>query len=143
MTYEEYKEKYKGMSAAQVRGLISDSADFRKETERLYTDAFHTKLNKSCGDCWFDAYIVLMRTDTQRLQEMKERLFDLRAGALLIDPKGDKSKTVTRLNLTDNLALYHLRHNPDLIKYFSKYPESWYELATADEDGQKQGKNKK
>lgn len=145
MTYQEYKDTYKGMSAAEVRSLISDNVEFRKVTERLYQDAYHTKLNKSCGDCWFDAYIVLMRTDTEKLQEMKDRLFDLRAGALLLDPKGDKSKTVTRLNLTDKLALYHLRHNPDCIKLFSKYPDNWEELVfgeSADGETKKPKKTK-
>ena len=34
-------------------------------------------------------------------------------------------------NITDELAVYHLRTNPKCIKYFSRYPENWQELVAA------------
>ena len=125
MSIEEYKEKYKGMSSAQVRGLISSSSEFRNETESLYTSIYHQKLNKNCGDCWLDAYILIMKGNPEKLKAMQEKRFDLRAGAVLIDPHGDPKKTITHLNITDELALYHLRTHPDCIKMFSLYPEDW------------------
>lgn len=130
MTIDEYKSKYQGISPAEVRGLIAADASFRNETERLYTSIYHTKLNKSCSDCWFDAFILIMKTDTKKLKAMQEKRFDLRAGALLLDPYGDPAKMVTHRNLTDELALYHLRTHPDCIRLFSKYPRNWEELAT-------------
>lgn len=129
MTIDEYKSKYQGISSAEVRELISSDTDFRNTTERLYVSIYHTKLNKSCGDCWFDAYILIMRTDTKTLKAMQDKKFDLRAGALLIDSHGDPKKTVTQLNITDELALYHLRTHPDCAKLFYKLPPNWEELA--------------
>lgn len=119
------------MSAADVRGLISSSFEFRKVTEELYTGVYHKPLNKSCGDCWLDAYILLMKGNPEKLKAMAEKLFDLRAGAVLVDPQGDPKKTITRLNMTDKLALYHLRTHPDCIKLFSVFPPDWEEMATA------------
>ena len=61
---------------------------------------------------------------------MEKPLFELREGVILYDVVNhDTSKNVTRQNLTDELALYHLRTNPDYIKHFTKYPDNWYELA--------------
>lgn len=120
------------MSSTQVRELIRDDADFRRETERLYVGIFRQSLNKSCSSCWFDAFILLMRTDLNKLNAMKEKRFDLRAGAVLYDVVNhDPAKTVTHHNITDELALYHLRTNPDYIKFFNLYPENWQELALA------------
>lgn len=129
MTIEAYRQQYNGMSATQVRGLISSSKEFRNETEKLYTSIFRQKLNKNCGDCWMDAYILIMRTNPEKLKAMQEKIFDLRAGAVLIDPHGDNKKTATHHNLTDELALYHLRTHPDCIKLFSVYPQNWEEMA--------------
>ena len=61
---------------------------------------------------------------------MKNSLFELKEGVILYDVVNhDTSKNAVRQNLTDELALYHLRTNPDYIKHFTKYPENWYELA--------------
>jgi hypothetical protein len=129
MLLDEYRQRYNGMSAADVRGLISTSSEFRKETEDLYVGIYHQKLNKSCGDCWLDAYILLMKGNPEKLKAMAEKRFDLRAGAVLIDPLGDPKKTITRLNMTDELALYHLRTHPDCARLFSVLPEGWEQEA--------------
>lgn len=126
MTIEEYKEQYKGMSAAEVRSLISSSKAFREETERIYTGTFHKRLNKRCGDCWMDAYILIMRGDPVKLQAMMNKRYDLRAGAVLVDPK-DPTKTATTHNITDELAIYHLRIHPTAKRLFSKLPDNWEE----------------
>lgn len=52
---------------------------------------------------------------------------------MLVDViNGDNAKMATHHNLTDELALYHLRTNPKSIRLFSKYPENWQELAEAE-----------
>lgn len=117
------------MSAAEVRSLISSSKEFRNETERLYTSIYHQKLNKSCGDCWLDAYVLIMKGNPEKIRAMADKKFDLRAGAVLIDPYGDPEKTITHHNVTDELALYHLRTHPDCAKYFSTLPDNWEALA--------------
>ena len=129
MTIDEYRQQYQGISSSEVRELISTDIDFRNNTERLYESIYHTKLNKSCGNCWFDAFILIMRTKPEKLKAMQEKQFDLRAGVVLVDPHGDPAKTVTQRNLTDELALYHLRVNPSCIKWFCIYPKNWEQLA--------------
>lgn len=126
MTLDQYKEQYKGMSAAEVRGLIARSADFRTETEKLYRSIYHKPLNKSCGDCWIDAYVLIMRGDPVKLQAMMKKRYDLRAGAVLVDPK-DPTKTATKNNITDELAIYHLRIHPTCKRLFNLLPENWEE----------------
>lgn len=126
MTLEQYKEQYKGLSPADVRRLIASSVDFRKETEHLYVSIFRRHLNKSCGDCWFDAYILIMRGDPVKLKVMQNKRYDLRAGAVLVDPK-DPTKTITTKNMTDELAIYHLRIHPTCKRLFSVLPENWEE----------------
>ena len=129
MTIADYREKYAGMSSAEVRELISDTSNaFRSETEALYVKYFRQSLNKACGDCWIDAYVLLMRTDMKKMEERAARQFELRAGAVLIAPNGDVTKMCNRNSMTDELALYHLRTHPACIELFSRYPHNWEKL---------------
>lgn len=137
MNISDYKSKYKGMTPSQVRQLASESSDFRVETEMLYRRVSGSALNKNCSECWVDAYVVIVKSDPDKVEERAARKFDLKAGALLIDRKtGDNSKMCSMHNITDELALYHLRTNPKCIRFFSRYPENWQELAAA--SGKKQ-----
>ena len=132
MTIEEYKNKYRGQTQAQVRKLASESSEFRVETEMLYRKVSGSSLNKNCSECWVDAYAVIIKADQAESEKRAKRKFDLKAGALLIDRKtGDNSKMCSMHNITDELALYHLRINPGCIRFFSRYPENWQELVSA------------
>ena len=130
MTLDEYKARYSGLSEREVSGLVHSSSEFRAATEALYESYFRQQINTSCGDCWKDAYILLLTKKTNKDMET-EMKFALKAGALLRDVRNmnDSSRLATRLNLTDDLALYHLGTNPDYLKFFSKYPANWRELA--------------
>lgn len=129
MTIEEYRSQYAGISSAQVRGLIADTANaFRADTEALYEKYFKAKLNKNCPDCWFDAFLALMRGDLAQMKKRAERSFELRAGALLVAPNGDATKLCNMNTLTDELALYHLSTHPACIELFDRYPRNWETL---------------
>ena len=129
MTVEEYRNKYRGQTPAQVRRLASESPEFRAETEMLYRKVSGASMNKNCQECWVDAYAVVIKSDPAEAEKRAKRKFDLKAGALLIDRKtGDNSKMCSMHNITDELALYHLRINPGCIRFFSRYPENWQEL---------------
>ena len=107
MTIEEYKNKYRGQTQAQVRKLASESSEFRVETEMLYRKVSGSSLNKNCSECWVDAYAVIIKADPAESEKRAKRKFDLKAGALLIDRvKGDNSKMCSMHNITDELALY-------------------------------------
>lgn len=129
MTIEKYRSQYAGISSAQVRGLIADTANaFRADTEALYEKYFKAKLNKNCPDCWFDAFLALMRGDLAQMKKRAERSFELRAGALLVAPNGDATKLCNMNTLTDELALYHLSTHPACIELFDRYPRDWETL---------------
>lgn len=129
MTIEEYRSQYAGVSSAQVRGLIADTANaFRADTEALYEKYFKAKLNKNCPDCWYDAFLALMRGDLAQMKKRAERSFELRAGALLVAPNGDATKLCNMNTLTDELALYHLSTHPACIELFDRYPRNWETL---------------
>lgn len=131
MTVEEYKAAFRGLSQSQVREKARTDSVFRSETERIYVGALHNTLNKSCGDCWCDAYAVIMLTKTETIMKSAERKFALAAGALLRDVRQDcNARLCTHHNLTDELALYHLGTCPAYIKYFTLYPENWQQLAS-------------
>lgn len=131
MNINEYKTKYAGLTSAQVRKLAETSSEFTDETEALYKLAYKSSINRSCNDCWVDAYVLLMKADPATFDALASRRFELRAGALLLDlVGGDNAKMCTRKNLTDELAIYHLRNNPGYIKFFSRYPDNWKELVS-------------
>lgn len=126
-----FRTKYAKLTRRELLEKIKTEHSFRQELESLYERATGLKLNKSCSDCWMDAYIVLMTI--KEITTMKEKNFELKAGALLIDIVGhDNDKLCTRHNLTDELALYHLRTNPACKNKFSKLPENLDELLAAE-----------
>lgn len=137
MTFSEYKQKYSKLSQTVVRKMADSSSsefseEFKYATEELYEKAYKQKLNKSCSECWVDAYVLLIRLDAKKYESMESRQFDLKAGALLLDVvNGDNEKMVTRINLTDDLALYHLKTNPKCEDQFSVMPDNWNELVEA------------
>lgn len=141
MTLDEYTAEYGGMKAAEVRSLIASSPAFRAETERIYYSIYRKRLNRSCGDCWLDAYILIMRGDRERQKKMINKRYDLRAGAVLVDPHGDRAKMITTHNITDELAVYHLRTHPSCVRLFSVLPDNWEEEVAA--SAQKEEKEEK
>lgn len=130
MTIQRFRSQYGGMSFTDMSKLVRSSADFRGVLRSLYEQCFHDTLNGACINCWWDAYHVMTTSPIERLEKMQTKKFDLRAGCVLIDVVGhDNALTATRHNITDELALYHLRTHPEYISEFSKYPENWRELA--------------
>ncbi|MDE6499778.1 MAG: hypothetical protein K2K83_03630 [Rikenella sp.] len=127
---EQFRTRWRSLTFSDVRRMVKSDAAFRQEVEALYVSTFHRPLNKRCSDCWLDAFVLLRRTPTDELMAIRNRQFELRYGALLIDVVDhDDRKMVSAHNLTDELALYHLRTNPRCIDKFTKYPANWKKLA--------------
>lgn len=125
----QFRGTYSKLSPAEVREKFRNEPDFKTEIEDLYHGVFHEKVRRTCSNCWEDAFIMLMTKKVGQMVELSERKFELKAGAVLYDlPSGDNSKMVSRHNLTDELAVYHLRKDPSRIKFFSVYPENWQEI---------------
>lgn len=135
-----FRSAHEGMSGSEVRARLREDRGFRQEIASLYEAVYHNKLNLSCGDCYLDAYAVLMRDNIKDMEEHSTRQFELLAGALLRDTvNGRKEMNTSHHNLTDERALYHLATNPSCITLFSVYPKDWREraLAAFNPDGSK------
>ena len=135
MNLQDYRKKYSGLSQRDVRHLIESEPSFKSETEELYRRYFRTNLNKRCPDCWMDAFVLLVKTNIEQLMKQVKAQFKLKAGALLRDARNpnDDSRLCSQANLTDELAIYHLRTNPSCARKFEIMPDNWEELVKAAE----------
>ena len=83
-------------------------------------EKFLNKKISGCINCYTDAYFELLTLDKKMAIEKQKCVFRLRAGALIKDVNGDRSKMMSNHNITNELALYHLRTNPHCRKFFDK-----------------------
>jgi hypothetical protein len=120
-------------SAAELRNILKNDTQLRHEVEVL-TKHFLGRSVSGCGNCFFDAYVELIN-----LKKMQESKFKIVRGAVLYDPVNrDADKILTANNCTDELALYHLRHNPICRKYFALLPDNIDELLEEKPDQEKE-----
>jgi hypothetical protein len=85
----------------------------------------------SCSTCYIEALLLIVNS-----QPMASRNYELKRGVLL-QAFGDASKTCTNDTLTDELAEWYLRNQPEKIVYFSKLPSGLHAVATQDEGKRK------
>lgn len=110
-------------SSYELREALKNDLRLRSEIDAL-SKHFFGERPRGCSNCYFDYFFKL-----RGMKETENRNFELKAGALIHDPVNrDISKALTRHNCTDELALYHLYHNPKCIKFFSCVPNNLDEL---------------
>lgn len=97
---------------------------------------------RGCSNCYSDALFELLTLNIERAMQKEECKFKLRGGKLLLDAvNGDVSKAMTQANISDELALYHLKTNPYCEEYFEELPADWKEQVEAfDIDSMSKGK---
>ena len=106
----------------------------RKEIETL-SKQFLDKTVKGCSNCYYDAYLELISLSVDKIMNKQQCRFEIRRGVLLRDVVNlDISKNMTQANITDELALYHLKTNPKCAEKFSRLPENWKELVETDQE---------
>lgn len=87
---------------------------------------------RGCTNCYSDALFELLTLNIERAMQKEECKFKLRGGKLLLDAvNGDVSKAMTQANISDELALYHLKTNPYCEEYFEELPADWKEQVEA------------
>ena len=98
---------------------------------------------RGCTNCYSDALFELLTLNIERAMQKEECKFKLRGGKLLLDAvNGDVSKAMTQANISDELALYHLKTNPYCEEYFEELPTDWKEQVEAfDIDKMSKGKS--
>ena len=120
-----FREEFIALSPAQFRARVQGYASLQKRVEKLYNAFFPDmpKLNKGCGNCWEDAYIVLRASKIEKVMANLNRQYNLVGGVVLVSD--NPAKMCNRHTLTDELAEYHLRRDPSLIRFFDRYPADW------------------
>lgn len=87
---------------------------------------------RGCSNCYSDALFELLTLNIEKAMQKEECKFKLRGGKLLLDAvNGDVSKAMTQANISDELALYHLKTNPYCEEYFEELPADWKEMVEA------------
>lgn len=107
--------------------LKTDTA-LRNEIEALSKAVFH-KIVSGCSNCYFDAYIQLISLKIDIAMDKLKCAFLLLAGALLQDSVNQNiDLACSNANITDDLALYHLKTNPNCRVLFQTVPDNLEEL---------------
>lgn len=145
----------------ELRGIIGDvemesrlrgNAATPSDAERLdnvYKAVFGRRITRTCGNCLYDAYILIKIKAKKDLKNMEERIkcgFALKAGAILRVDDGKGGRTLYgNDNLTDAVARKWLTEHPNTRHYFAAVPEGFdeelaagikaTEPATASEEG--------
>lgn len=88
----------------------------KQKIAAAYFQVFGERMNIGCKTCYIEAIFLI-----RKKMESKPCRYRLKPGALL-QAFGDASKTCTNINLTDELAEYHLRTNPGVASLFSIIP---------------------
>lgn len=112
---------------SELSSRLKTDYDFRKEVEVLYKH-FLNKTVQGCNSCYADAYVELIHLNIEKMKEKEECLFTLRAGALLRDKGGNSKYLCSNANITDELALYHLKTNPKCVELFDALPKGYQKL---------------
>ena len=111
-------------SGGELSKACKSNLELRSEIEAL-AKFYLSKQVSGCSNCYFDAYFELINLNLEKAMSKEICEYKLRAGALLHDVVNfDNDLLCSNSNITDELALYHLRTNPSCRKYFEKLPEN-------------------
>ncbi|OJV40831.1 MAG: hypothetical protein BGO29_14785 [Bacteroidales bacterium 36-12] len=111
----------------ELSSACKTNKDLRHEIEVLSKHILNKNVS-GCQNCYMDAYIELVNLNINKVMEKQKCDFRLRAGVLLRDVVSrDPKKNCSNANITNELALYHLKTNPECRKYFDKIPDDFNE----------------
>jgi hypothetical protein len=111
------KGEFTGMDS--LLAAINKRPEFKQAIVRAGRYFFNESVT-GCNNCIGDMYLRLINYDMDK----KNFEYKMTNGKLLHDPVNqDAGKLLCSANLTEDLALYHLVHNPKARKYFEKLPD--------------------
>ena len=111
----------------ELTAALSSDREFKNEIKEIYKLIFEKTLS-GCSNCIADAYYRILNSKTENREQKTNRKFRLRAGAVLHDKNFNADKMASNVNITDELALYHLANKPDCVVYFSELPDNWQQM---------------
>lgn len=102
---------------------LGTKTDYTKEEQiRALSKKYLHKEVRGCGFCLLSAHFELIRLDMTRLTNITSE-YALLPGVILHDPVNkDFAKILTPMNMTEDLALYHIANNPKCLELFSRVP---------------------
>lgn len=102
---------------------LGTKTDYAKEEQiRTLSKKYLHKEVSGCGFCLLSAHFELIRLDMTRLTNITSE-YALLPGVILHDPVNkDFAKILTPMNMTEDLALYHIANNPKCLELFSRVP---------------------
>lgn len=117
----------------------------KKEIEKLYpqvTQYVFTK-REGCNDCYRDACIEMV-VYLRKHGKFRDKLhFVLRNGAVIQLGGFGEADFYTNATLCDAVAIAYLRHHPEDIHLFQRYPENWRELTCKKIEGDESNQSEK
>lgn len=116
-------------NGSELAKAIEKDKSLKNEIQAL-SKAFLNRSVSGCGNCYMDAYIQLINYSMEKAINKENSQFSLPHGRLIHDVVNrDVSLNMTQHNISDDLALYHLKTNPNAIAYFDKKPKDWEKQA--------------
>lgn len=113
-------------NGGELARSLRENNELRSEIDSL-ARIFLRRRVTGCINCYTDAFFELIMLDEQKAKDIMNTQFELKAGALLKDAN-DRSKNMTNVNCTDELALWHLKNHPESLKLFVRVPDNLAEL---------------
>lgn len=118
-------------NGSELFNACKTDSTLRNEIEVL-AKHYLSKSVSGCSNCYSDAYFELINLKIEKAMAKDTCNFKLRTGALLHDAVNfDNDLLCSNANISDELALYHLKTNPNCRKFFEKVPENVDELIEA------------
>lgn len=107
-----------------------DSKEFQ-EASRLNKDLYGKPLNRQAKcECIEDLFFLLSGLNKQKINQKKvnmTRKFEIKKDKMI--QLFNQNDVYTDANITDEKAIELLKSSPGLIKFFSKFPADWRDLA--------------
>lgn len=105
----------------------SASEEIKSIIESVYKKVFRKNVAYSCKQCFTDAFFEaynLWKTNNELFNKLFICEYALKYGVVL-SIFGDTETMAVRTNLTNELAEFHLRSNPNCIIEFESYPSDY------------------
>lgn len=125
---------------AYVNSLGNSRYPEKEALLRSLSKEFLHKEVRGCGFCLLSAHFEIMKYDMEKAKELTTE-YALVPGIVLHDPiNKDFNKILSPKNMTEELALYHIAHNPNALTYFARVPADLDERLNKylDEEGKAQ-----
>jgi len=122
---EEIKYFFNNKEMFEKFRLLQATTEEKKKLRIVYAKVMRKNIRENCINCLHDAYVELSlfyKQDSKKFEALQNCDYELPNGVVL-QIFGEPNKMMSAQNITNELAEYHLKKNPNCEKYFTKMPE--------------------